>query len=617
MKNYRCLVIGAGHAGLEAVFAFANKGYDVALFCMDERLIGNMPCNPSIGGPGKGVITREIDALGGEQGKAADACQLQMKLLNSSKGAGVWALRAQIDKVKYHEYFLEKVKNNKYIDLINNEVEELIVENKKVIGLKTSHGNYYGDCVIICTGTFLDAKIFRGEESFHEGPGGFGYASKLSQSLKEQGFTLIRLKTGTPARVKRDSVNFDILELEPGTNKKLSFSHYQQIYLPFDKQWPCYITYTNEKTHQIVRDNLSRSSMYGGWIDGVGPRYCPSIEDKVVKFSDKSRHQIFIEPESANLDTVYLAGISNSLPKDVQEKLVHSIKGLENCVIDKYAYAIEYDAIDSNHLYPTLESKLVDNLYFAGQINGTSGYEEAAAQGLMAAINAILKIEGKEPLILKRSEAYIGVLIDDIVTKKLTEPYRILTSLAEHRLCLRNDNADERLMKYGYNIGLISDKQYNEFLSNFEKMNKNIEILKNNKINIIKDKKFDFKKMDISLYELIKKQEYTYQDVQPYLEFEELDDYWEEKINISIKFEGYIKNQQKVIENYEKLYAIKLGKIKDYKDVPNISLEARDKLNKVMPMTLDQASRISGINLNDLMNIKLYLEKERNNNGQK
>ncbi len=611
-QKYTVLVIGAGHAGIEASFAFANKKYKVGLFCIDEKLIANMPCNPSIGGPGKGVITREIDALGGQQGKAADSCQLQMKLLNSSKGAGVWALRAQIDKVEYHKYFLNKIKNNKYIDLINEEVTELVVDNKKVIGLKTNNNVYYSDVVIICTGTFLDSKIFIGNESWNEGPDKFSNASSLSKSLLSHGFELIRLKTGTPARIQKDSINYNILEKELGTNKKLSFSHKDPFYLEFDKQLSCYLTYTNEKTHKIVKDNLKNSSMYGGWISGVGPRYCPSIEDKIVRFSDKNRHQIFIEPESIHMDTMYLAGVSNSLPKDVQEKLIHSIKGLEKSVIKKYAYAIEYDAINPNQLYPTLESKLIENLYFAGQINGTSGYEEAAAQGLIAGINAILKLEKKDPLILKRSEAYIGVLIDDIVTKEITEPYRILTSLAEHRLCLRNDNADERLMKYGYDVGLISKKQYQELLKNIEYVKYNVNLLKENKINIIKDKKFNFKKIDISLYELIKKQNYFYEDIEKYLNFKPLDNIWKEKINIQIKFEGYIKNQEKLIENYEKLYAIKLNKIKSYNNIPNLSLEAIDKLNKIKPISLDQASRISGINLNDLMNIKLYIEKNRN-----
>lgn len=614
MNKYNCLIIGAGHAGLEAAFAFANKGYNVALFVIDEKLVANMPCNPSIGGPGKGVITREIDALGGMQGKAADACQLQMKLLNSSKGPGVWALRAQIDKIKYHEWFLKKIKENKNIKLICSEVDDLIIENKIVKGLITSDGTkYFSDCVIICTGTFLESKIFIGDYIREEGPDKFPKSKKLSKSLIKNGFELIRLKTGTPPRIIKDSIDYSSLEVEPGTNKKISFSHFDPVYLDFDKQEVCYITYTNIDTHNIVSSNLSRSAMYGGMINGTGPRYCPSIEDKIVRFNDKDRHQIFIEPESKSLNTVYLAGISSSLPKDVQDKFIPTIKGLENAIIDKYAYAIEYDAINPNQLLPTLESKLIKNLYFAGQINGTSGYEEAAAQGLVAAINAILKIENKPEFILKRSEAYIGVLIDDIVTKEITEPYRILTSLAEYRLCLRNDNADERLIKYGYDIGLISKDKFNIFKDNLNKLNKNIEILQNHKITEIKDKiNFDFKKMDITLYELLKKQEYTFQDIETFFDFENLDDYWKEKINIKIKFEGYIKNQEKLIKNYEKLHSIKLGLNIDYKQIPNLSLEAIDKLNKIKPMNLDQASRISGVNLNDLMNIKIFLEKRRN-----
>ncbi len=613
MKKYDCLVIGAGHAGLESAFAFANKNYKVGLFVMDEKLVANMPCNPSIGGPGKGIITREIDALGGMQGKAADACQLQMKLLNSSKGPGVWALRAQIDKIEYHNWFLKKIKENNNIDLISEEVHDLIIENKVVLGLKTKNNIYESKCVIISTGTFLESKTFIGDYIREEGPDKFPKASNLSKSLIKNGFELIRLKTGTPPRIIKDSINYNGLIVEPGTNKRLSFSHNEQFFLEYDKQDVCYITYTNENTHKIINENLKRSAMYGGMINGTGPRYCPSIEDKIVRFSDKERHQIFIEPESKYLDTVYLAGISSSLPKDVQDKMISTIKGLENAIIKKYAYAIEYDAINPNQLLPTLESKIIKNLYFAGQINGTSGYEEAAAQGLIAAINAICKIEGKDEFILKRSEAYIGVLIDDIVTKEITEPYRILTSLAEYRLCLRNDNADERLLKYGHEFGLISDKQYNEFKNNIDKLNKNIEILKNNKIIELKDKiKFDFKKMDITLYELLKKQDYIFQDIEPYFEFEKLDEYWKEKINIKIKFEGYIKNQEKLIKNYEKLHSFKLGSDIDYKNVPNLSLEAIEKLNKIKPMNLDQASRISGVNLSDLMNIKIFVEKRKN-----
>lgn len=613
MKIYDGLVIGAGHAGLEAAFAFANKGYKVALFTIDEKLVGNMPCNPSIGGPGKGIITREIDALGGMQGKAADACQLQMKLLNSSKGPGVWALRAQIDKIEYHKWFLNEIKNNKNIDLILEEVDDLIIENGNAIGLKTIKNEYRSKCVIISTGTFLDSKVFIGDFSKEEGPDKFPNASNLSKSLINYGFELIRLKTGTPPRILKDSIDYSNLDIEPGTNKKFSFSHYNPTFLDFKDQEICYITYTNQNTHEIISKNLNRSSMYGGMINGTGPRYCPSIEDKIVRFNDKERHQIFIEPESKYLNTVYLAGISSSLPKDVQEKMISSIKGLENAIIEKYAYAIEYDAINPNQLFPTLESKIIKNLYFAGQINGTSGYEEAAAQGLIAAINAINKIENKEEFILKRSEAYIGVLIDDIVTKEITEPYRILTSLAEYRLCLRNDNADERLLKYGYDFGLISEEQYKLFERNLANLNKNIEILNNHKIIEIKNKiNFDFKKKDITLFELLKKQEYSYNDIESFFNFEELDEYWKEKINIKIKFEGYIRNQEKLIKNYEKLQSVKLDVNMNYKNVPNISLEAIDKLNKVKPMNLDQASRISGVNLNDLMNIKIYIEKRRN-----
>lgn len=606
--NYKGMVIGAGHAGLEAAFAFANKKMHVALVLMDEKLIGNMPCNPSIGGPAKGIVTREIDALGGMQGMAADACQLQMKLLNSSKGAGVRALRAQIDKIEYHKFFKKLVDENEYIDLIVGEAEKVLVKNNQAVGLKINGKDHFSDTVIISTGTFLDSKVFIGHESKQEGPDGFSASTKLAKNIKEIGFETIRLKTGTPPRLDKNSLDYSQFQIEPGTDGKYSFSHFNCKFLDIKDQEVCYLIHTNLDTHEIIKNNLKESSMYGGAISGTGPRYCPSIEDKVVRFHDKERHQIFIEPESKQLNTVYLAGISSSLPKNIQEQMVHSIKGMENAIFIKHAYAIEYDSIKPEQLYPSLESKKIANLFFAGQINGTSGYEEAAGQGLIAGINAILKIENKEPLILSRSEAYIGVMIDDIVTKEITEPYRLLTSRAEHRLELRNDNADERLIKYGYEIGLISEEKYKLFNENIDKLNKNIEMLKNKLTSEVKGLKTTYKKSNISLYELIKRPDFSYQDLKQYIDAYELDDFWQEKINIKIKYDGYIKNQKNLIQDYEKLSRTKLSVNIDYKQVGNLSLEAIDKLNKFKPIDLGQASRISGVTFNDLINIKFFLK---------
>lgn len=610
--NYKGMVIGAGHAGLEAAFAFANKKMHVALVLMDEKLIGNMPCNPSIGGPAKGIVTREIDALGGMQGMAADACQLQMKLLNSSKGAGVRALRAQIDKIEYHKFFKKLVDENEYIDLIVGEAEKVLVKNNQAVGLKINGKDHFSDTVIISTGTFLDSKVFIGHESKQEGPDGFSASTKLAKNIKEIGFETIRLKTGTPPRLDKKSLDYSQFQIEPGTDGKYSFSHFNCKFLDIKDQEVCYLIHTNLDTHEIIKNNLKESSMYGGAISGTGPRYCPSIEDKVVRFHDKERHQIFIEPESKQLNTVYLAGISSSLPKNIQEQMVHSIKGMENAIFIKHAYAIEYDSIKPEQLYPSLESKKIANLFFAGQINGTSGYEEAAGQGLIAGINAILKIENKEPLILSRSEAYIGVMIDDIVTKEITEPYRLLTSRAEHRLELRNDNADERLIKYGYEIGLISEEKYKLFNENIDKLNKNIEMLKNKLTSEVKGLKTTYKKSNISLYELIKRPDFSYQDLKQYIDAYELDDFWQEKINIKIKYDGYIKNQKNLIQDYEKLSRTKLSINIDYKQVGNLSLEAIDKLNKFKPIDLGQASRISGVTFNDLINIKFFLKGNSN-----
>lgn len=612
-KIYDCIVIGAGHAGLEAAFILAKKKYNVALFALDIELVGNMPCNPSVGGPAKGIVTREIDALGGIQGIASDKTQLQMKILNSSKGAGTWALRAQIDKIEYKKYFQNAINSNKFIDLICKEVIDLKVEDNKIKGVIDKDNQLYkSNYVIITSGTFLDSTIHIGFEQIKKGPDNFENSINLLNNIKKLGFETIRLKTGTPPRILSDSIDYSKLSIELGTNKKLSFGHFNPTYLDFDKQLPCYLVHTTKTTHEIINNNLKRSAMYSSHITGTGPRYCPSIEDKIVRFNDKERHQIFVEPESIHLDTMYLSGFSTSMPKDVQEQLIKSLPGFENAIIKKYAYAIEYDAINPMQLYPTLETKKISGLFFAGQVNGTSGYEEAACQGLIAGINVICKIENKPKFILKRSEAYIGVLIDDLVTKEITEPYRLLTSRAEYRLELRNDNADERLLKYGYELGTIDKNQYDEFLYNMNVLNKTLEELKGKTLSSCKGMKINFKKTNVTLYELLKRQDYSFNDIEQYLDNKNLlNDIWKEKIDIKIKYEGYIVSQQKLIEESNNMANILLAPIKDYKDVPNISLEAIDKLNKIKPHSLDQASRISGINLVDLLNIKLYLNNQK------
>lgn len=609
-KYYDVIVVGAGHAGLEACFATSKLNKKTALITLDENKIADMPCNPSIGGAAKGVVTREIDSLGGMQAKAADANLLQIKILNKSKGPGVWALRAQIDKIQYHKWFLEKIKNQKNLDLVIDEVIDLIIEENEIKGVKTTNTLFYANVVILTTGTYMNSITHRGHEMKNEGPDGSKFSKSLSSSLIQQNIDLIRLKTGTPARLHKDSVNYSILEIEHGDNENLSFSHFLPKYTTIDNQLPCYSTYTNEITHKVIEDNLSRSAMYSGNIKSVGPRYCPSIEDKIVRFNDKLRHQLFIEPESKFLDTVYLSGLSTSMPIDVQEKMIYSIKGLENAKIIKYAYAIEYDAIDPTNISLSLMCKKIKGLFFAGQINGTSGYEEAAAQGLIAGINAYNYLENNDPLILSRTESYIGVMIDDIVTKGITEPYRLLTSRAEHRLYLRHDNANERLLKYGYQIGLISKQEWNHFnLINSQK-HQIINFLKNTTIGQLPKLKLTEKKTNSTLYDYLKRPEvnlinfFKDNNINKY----DLSDIDLSKLAVEIKFEGYILNQERNLKKINELDKISLKEIKDYSEIPNISLEAIQKLNKIKPLTLDQASRISGINLNDIIKIKYYLD---------
>ncbi|MBR4350795.1 MAG: tRNA uridine-5-carboxymethylaminomethyl(34) synthesis enzyme MnmG [Bacilli bacterium] len=604
---YEVIVVGGGHAGCEAAFASANKGHKTLLVTGSIDKIAMMPCNPHIGGSAKGIVVREIDALGGMMGKVADKTLLQMKMLNFSKGPAVRSLRAQADKVAYPKLMQEELKKHENIDIIEDLVEDLIIEDNKITGVKLSNGDIYdAKAVILTTGTYMKANILVGSERTVSGPAGTRPSLFLSDNLEKLGFKILRLKTGTPPRIQRDTIDFSKTKMEPGDDKYYTFSFDDKPYYKLDEQEPCYLTYTTAETHKIIMDNLDKSSMYGAIEEklGVGPRYCPSIEDKVVRFKDKERHQLFLEPESKYFDDIYVQGFSTSMPHDVQEKMVHSLPGLENAKILRYAYAIEYDAIDPRDLYPSLETKIIENLYTAGQINGTSGYEEAACQGLMAGINASLKIEGKEPLILARDEAYIGVLIDDLVTKGVRDPYRLLTSRAEYRLLLRSDNADLRLRRHGYEVGLIDKKRYNKLVKKEENINKIIEELQ--ELTIKADKK-------MSLYEYVKRVENSIFDIEDKLTNKY--DYLElEQAEIIIKYDGYIKKARKEAEKMHKLENKKIPENINYDDVPNLASEARIKLKEVRPLSLGQALRISGVNPSDVSILSVYMKRYFNDN---
>lgn len=600
--KYEIIVVGGGHAGCEATLASANKGHKTLLVTGSKDTIAMMPCNPSIGGSAKGIVVREIDALGGYMGKVADKTLLQMKLLNSSKGPAVRSLRAQGDKITYPKEMLRILEEHKNIDIIEELVEDLIVENNKIKGVKLSTGKeIMCDAVILTTGTYMKANILVGDKRTVSGPKGTRPSLYLSENLEKLGFKLLRLKTGTPPRIDRSTIDFSKTKREDGDDKLYTFSFDNKPYYTVENQEPCYLTYTTEETHKIIRDNLGKSSMYGGFYEklGTGPRYCPSIEDKVVRFADKERHQLFLEPESKYYDDIYLQGFSTSMPYDVQEEMVHSLPGLEHAKILRYAYAIEYDAIDSRDLKPSLETKIIDGLFTAGQINGTSGYEEAAGQGLIAGINAGLKLEGKDPLILGRDESYIGVLIDDLVTKGVKDPYRLLTSRAEYRLLLRHDNADIRLRTHGYEVGLISDEQYNRLKEKEKNIDLIIEELKNIKI---KDEK------NITAYDYLKRTEVSINDVKDKLSkaYDELE---LEQAEIMIKYEGYIRKTRKEAEKMKKLENKKIPKDIDYDKVPNLASEARIKLKEVRPESFGQALRISGVNPSDVSILSVYMKR--------
>lgn len=618
---YEIIVVGGGHAGCEAAYASAKKGHKTLLITSNIKNIADMPCNPHIGGSAKGIVVREIDALGGIMGKVADKTHLQIKMLNSAKGPAVQSLRAQGDKITYPKEMLNTLNSLKKLEIREAMVEDLIVDNKEVKGVILEDGEKIeSNIVILTTGTYLKADILVGNTRTRQGPHGERPSNFLSDKLKEYGFEIKRLKTGTPQRIDKSSIDFSKTKIEPGDDKYLTFSFDLEPQYKIEEQIPCHITYTTAETHRIIRENLNKSSMYGALDDikGVGPRYCPSIEDKVVRFADKERHQLFIEPESRYYDDMYLQGFSTSMPKEVQELMVHSLPGFEHAKILKYGYAIEYDAIYPTQLLNSLETKVLKNLYTAGQINGTSGYEEAACQGLMAGINASLKLEGKDPLILKRNEAYIGVLIDDLITKGIRDPYRLLTSRAEFRLLLRSDNADQRLRKYGYEVGLINDEQINRLNKKEKEISELLEWSNETKLKITKDISDKFLENNIqipvttiTITNLLKRPEISIKLLEQFIEIpfsEEI----KEQVEIYLKYEGYIKKAYKEAEKLLKLEKKQIPEDIDYDKIKNIASEARQKLKEVRPTTIAQAVRISGVNPSDISMISVYLKKEYN-----
>lgn len=613
--DYDIAVIGAGHAGCEAGLAAARLGMKTLVFSISLEAVANMPCNPHIGGSSKGHLVREIDALGGEMGKNIDKTMIQIKMLNTSKGPAVHSLRAQADRKRYHMEMKHTLEKQDNLFLKQGEIVDIKVENGRVMGIETSVGAIYAvKAVIVATGTYLKGKIFMGEFSEESGPDGVAAANKLSDSLKKIGVNLVRFKTGTPARVNRRSIDFSKMELQKGDDNIVPFSFEDEI--KNLEQVDCYLTYTNEETHRIIKENLHRSPLYAGKIEGTGPRYCPSIEDKVVRFSDKPRHQAFVEPVGLDTDEMYIQGLSSSLPEDVQIALYRTIPGLENAEFTRSAYAIEYDCIDPSDLKLSLEYKGIDGLFMAGQTNGTSGYEEAACQGLIAGINATQKIRGREPVILDRTQGYIGVLIDDIVTKGTNEPYRMMTSRAEYRLLLRQDNADLRLTEIGHEVGLISDERYERFLKKKENIEKEVQRLKSTVVKPTKGVNELLVKYGTSelnngtkMSELLKRTELDYEKLAPIDENRPVLSLQEkQEVEIQIKYEGYIKMQEAQVEKFKKLEVKLLPEDLDYEQINGLSLEARQKLNKFKPHSIGQASRISGVSPADISVLLIYLQ---------
>ncbi len=609
------IVVGAGHAGIEAAFALANMDIKVTLITLNSDLMATLPCNPSIGGPAKGIVVREVDALGGVMGRLADLNALQIKMLNMAKGPGVRALRNQIDKVKYVRMVKDLVLENKNIELIEDQVESIIIEGNTANGVIMADGREIrSKMVVITAGTFLASKIMIGHEVTDIAADNQKTTDGISKSLADRKLDLIRLKTGTVARIKVDSVHYDRVEIQPGDEEYNFFSWKSTKDDITLEQLPCYLTYTNAKTHEVIEANLDKSAMYGGVVEGAGARYCPSIEDKIVRFADKERHQLFIEPESLEMDTVYVQGLSTSLPAEVQDEMIKSVVGLEDAEITAYGYAIEYDAINPIQLKKTLESMDIENLFFAGQINGTSGYEEAAGQGIMAGINAGLKFQGREPFILRRDEAYIGVMIDDLVTKGTKEPYRLLTSRSEYRLLLRHDNADMRLTEHGYRIGTVKEDQYAHFTDKVARMKQLDEDLERNTFTAsdsinerLKELGFNDLNDRLSAKELLKRPNITPEVIKDYLDFDmdlELAKYNE----IEIKYEGYIRKAKREAERLSKMELVKIPVTLDYDKIEHLSQEGREKLALIKPETLGQASRISGVNPSDITILSFYMK---------
>lgn len=621
-KNCDIVVVGAGHAGCEAALACARLGLDTVMFTVSVDSIALMPCNPNIGGSSKGHLVRELDALGGEMGKNIDKTFIQSKMLNQSKGPAVHSLRAQADKQAYSTEMRKTLENQPNLTIKQGEVTELLAEDGKITGVKLYSGAiYHCQAVVLCTGTYLKARCIYGDVSNYTGPNGLQAANYLTDSLKKLGIEMFRFKTGTPARIAGNSIDYSKMEEQFGDKRVVPFSFSTDPESVQIEQKSCWLTYTNERTHEIIRANLDRSPLYSGMIEGTGPRYCPSIEDKVVRFSDKKRHQVFIEPEGLYTNEMYIGGMSSSLPEDVQDEMYHSVPGLENARIVKNAYAIEYDCINPRQLYPTLEFKKIKGLFSGGQFNGSSGYEEAAAQGLIAGINAAMEVKGQEQLVLDRSEAYIGVLIDDLVTKENHEPYRMMTSRAEYRLLLRQDNADLRLRKKGYQVGLIDEETYQKLLEKEAAIAREIERTEHATIGgtpevqkLLEEKGSTLLKSGTTIAELIRRPELNYEDLAP-IDKERPFLPWDvkEQVEINLKYEGYIKRQMKQVEQFKKLEAKKIPEDLDYEKVGSLRIEARQKLEEYRPVSIGQASRISGVSPADISVLLVYLEQYRRN----